>query len=96
MTKIKIVTDSTADLTVDLIERYQIEVLPLTVTLNGVSYRDGVDITRDAFYQLMSTTEDFPTTSQIPPAVFAETYQRLAEEGVEHIISIHISGDLSG
>ena len=36
MTKIKIVTDSTADLTVDLIERYQIEVLPLTVTLNEV------------------------------------------------------------
>ena len=96
MTKIKIVTDSTADLTVDLIERYQIEVLPLTVTLNEVSYRDGVDITRDAFYQLMSTTEEFPTTSQIPPAVFAEAYQRLAAEGVEHIISIHISGDLSG
>lgn len=96
MTKIKIVTDSTADLTVELIEKYQIEVLPLTVTLNGVSYRDGVDISKDAFYQLMCTTEEFPTTSQIPPATFVETYRRLADEGVEHIVSIHISGDLSG
>ena len=96
MAKIKIVTDSTADLTVDLIEQYQIEVLPLTVTLNGISYRDKVDISEDLFYQLMSETEEFPTTSQITPAFFAETYQRFAEEGYEHIISIHISSELSG
>lgn len=96
MSKIRIVTDSTADLPQALVERYQIEVLPLTVTLNGVSYRDKVDISEDEFYQLMCKTEEFPTTSQVTPATFAETYLKLAETGAEHIISIQIASDLSG
>ena len=96
MSKIRIVTDSTADLPKELIEKYQIEVLPLTVTLNGVSYRDKVDISEDEFYQLMCNTADFPTTSQVTPAAFAETYQKLAQDGAEHIISIQIASDLSG
>lgn len=96
MSKIRIVTDSTADLSQELVERYQIEVLPLTVTLNGVSYRDKVDISEDEFYQLMCKTEEFPTTSQVTPATFAEVYLKLAEAGAEHIISIQIASDLSG
>ena len=96
MSKIRIVTDSTSDLTQELIEQYRVEVLPLTVTLNEISYRDKVDIKENEFYQLLCTTKEFPTTSQIPPATFAEAYQKLAQDGAEHIISIHISSDLSG
>ena len=96
MSKIRIVTDSTSDLTQELIEQYQIDVLPLTVTLGENSYRDKVDINEDEFYQMMCATDDFPTTSQIPPVGFVEAYQKLAQEGAEHIISIHLSSELSG
>lgn len=96
MSKIRIVTDSTSDLTQELIAQYQIDVLPLTVTLSENSYRDKVDINEDEFYQMMCATDDFPTTSQIPPVGFVEAYQKLAQEGAEHIISIHLSSELSG
>lgn len=96
MSKIRIVTDSTADLSQELVERYQIEMVPLTVTINGTSYKDKVDITNETFYQLMQSSEELPTTSQITPAEFAEVYQRIAQEGTEHIISIHLASDLSG
>ncbi len=96
MSKIRIVTDSTADLSQELVERYQIEMVPLTVTINGTSYKDKVDITNDTFYQLMHDSDELPTTSQIPPAVFAEVYQKLADDGAEHIISVHLASDLSG
>lgn len=96
MSKIRIVTDSTADLSQDLVERYQIEMVPLTVTIDGTSYKDKVDITNEAFYQLMQSAEELPTTSQITPVEFADVYQRLANDGAEHIISIHLASDLSG
>ena len=79
MSKIRIVTDSTADLSQELVERYQIEMVPLTVTINGTSYKDKVDITNETFYQLMQSSEELPTTSQITPAEFAEVYQRIAQ-----------------
>ncbi len=96
MSKIRIVTDSTADLSQDLIERYQIEMVPLTVTIDGTSYKDKVDIANDMFYQLMQNANELPTTSQITPVEFVDVYQRLANDGVEHIISIHLASELSG
>ena len=96
MSKIRIVTDSTADLTPQLVERYQIEVVPLDVFVNGKAYKDKIDITNDEFYEILRSAKELPTTSQPSPAVFAKTYRKLAAEGAEHIISIHISCDLSG
>lgn len=96
MSKIRIVTDSTVDLFPEQAARYGIEMVSLTVMINGNTYRDKYDITNEEFYQLLRTSEELPTTSQITPATFAEVYQRLAQEGAEHIISIHLSSDLSG
>lgn len=96
MSKIRIVTDSTVDMSLEQAAQYGIEIVPLTVTVNGISYRDKYDITNDAFYQLMQDAAELPTTSQIAPITFTEVYQRLAQEGAEHIISIHLSSDLSG
>lgn len=96
MSKIRIVTDSTADLTPQLVERYQIEVVPLDVFVNGKAYKDKIDITNDEFYKILRSAKELPATSQPSPAVFAETYRKLAAEGAEHIISIRISCDLSG
>lgn len=96
MSKIRIVTDSTADLTPELVERYGIVVVPLTVFSNGKAYKDKIDITNEEFYALLQSSKELPTTSQPSPAAFADVYRQLAAEGAEHIISIHISTALSG
>ena len=96
MSKIRIVTDSTADLSQELVERYQIKVVPLDVLIEGTAYKDKIDLTNEEFYGILRSMKDLPTTSQPSPAVVADVYRELAAEGAEHIISIHISSDLSG
>lgn len=96
MSNIRIVTDSTADLSQEIVEQYGIIVVPLTVLIEGKSYLDRVNIDNETFYGMLRGAKELPTTSQPSPAVFAQVYQSLAAEGVKEIISIHISSDLSG
>lgn len=96
MSNIRIVTDSTADLTPELVERYGIKVVPLEVLVEGKAYKDKIDISNDEYYKLLQSAKELPTTSQPSPAAFAEAYWELAAEDAEHIISIHISSELSG
>lgn len=96
MSNIRIVTDSTADLTPELVERYGIRVVPLEVLAEGKAYKDKIDITNEEYYEILRSAAVLPTTSQPSPAVFAQTYRELAAEGAEHIISIQISSELSG
>ena len=93
----KIVTDSGADLIFSPERRKEIEVdiVPLTVRLDGKSYQEGVDIEFEAFYDLLENASGLPTTSTPSPGEFAETYRRLAKTDPE-ILSIHISSGLSG
>jgi DegV family protein with EDD domain len=94
--KIGIVTDSTADLPQELVGEYNIEVIPLQVIIDGLGFRDGVDLSRDEFYEKISTPGiNLPSTSQPSPGIFIETYRRLLEK-FDTIISIHISNKLSG
>jgi DegV family protein with EDD domain len=93
--KIKIVTDSTADLPVEIVEKYDIEVLPLTVRFEDEAYRDGVDIKLPQFLQKMKESNVFPTTSQINPQVFYDCYKSYLDKGYK-ILSIHLSSKLSG
>ncbi len=91
----QIVSDRGMDLTPEQMEGIEIHLVPLTLTLDGRSYRSGVDIQPDEFYQLLAATPSFPTTSQPSAGDFAELYRRLA--GVDpEILSIHISSGLSG
>ncbi len=96
MSNIRIVTDSTADLIPELVERYGISVVPLEVLVNGKAYKDKIDITNEEYYEILRSAEALPTTSQPSPAVFADVYRALAQEGAEHIISIQLSSELSG
>jgi DegV family protein with EDD domain len=93
----QIVTDSGADLWLSKEEMTTlgIHIVPLTVTLNGNSYQEGVDIETEEFYSLLANTDNLPTTSQPSTGDFAETYRRIAAEDPE-ILSIHISSGLSG
>ncbi|MFL0248210.1 DegV family protein [Candidatus Clostridium stratigraminis] len=95
MNKIKIVTDSTSDLPLDIINKYDIEVLPLTVHFGNEAYRDGVDIKLPEFLHKIKTYDVFPTTSQINPQSFYDCYKKYLEEGYK-ILSIHISSKMSG
>jgi len=72
-----------------------IHLAPLVITLDGVSYRSGVDIQQEEFYAKLAATESFPTTSQPSAGDFATLYREIAATDPE-IISIHISSGLSG
>jgi DegV family protein with EDD domain len=93
--KIKIITDSTSDLPLDIVKRYDIEVLPLTVHFGEETFRDGVDIKLPEFLDKMKNSGIFPTTSQVNPQTFYESYKKYLEQGYK-ILSIHISSKLSG
>src|SRR6266487_2718283 len=93
--RVALVTDSTADLAPELAEERGITVVPLTVTLDGTSYLDGVDITPDDFYAALARSGGPATTSQPSPARFAEVYERLLEDHAA-VVSLHISSRLSG
>ena len=95
MGQIKIVTDSTADLTPALIKEFNINVIPLKVLIGDNVYREGVDITPAKFYELLAQCDKLPTTSQPSPGEFIELYQELTADG-SSVISIHISGQMSG
>jgi DegV family protein with EDD domain len=91
----KIVTDRGMDLAPSQLEGMDITYAPLRFTLNGKSYASGVDMQPDEFYEILSKTDSFPTTSQPSSGEFAEIYRELAKSG-EEILSIHISSGLSG
>ena len=91
-----IVTDSTADVPIDTAESLNISVIPAVLTLDGETYVDGLDISRAEFYERMPDLRTPPTTAVPSVLVFEETYQRLFESGVERILSIHLSANLSG
>lgn len=93
---VRIVTDSTCDIPADIAEQHGITIIPVYVIIGDESYLDGVDITREAFYANLPDYRKIPTTAAPAPGVFTEVYDRLAEEGVRQIISIHVSSTLSG
>ena len=94
--KIAVVTDSTAYLTAKEIADYHINVVPIPFTIDGKDYQEGVDITTDEFYRELKTSKTFPSTSQPPIGEMMELYQKLADEGYEAVISIHLAKSISG
>lgn len=90
-------TDSNAQLPVELIERYAVSVVPLTVSIDGEPLLEGVDIDADAFYaRLASDPPPVVTTAAPSPGAFAAAYQALADAGADAILSVHIGSAISG
>lgn len=92
---IKIVTDSTCDLPPDLIRKHEITTAPLYIQFGEEGYIDGVDISREKFYQKLASSPIHPTTATPGINTFIDIYQQLAHEGAEEILSLHISEALS-
>jgi DegV family protein with EDD domain len=94
VSRIAVVTDSTADFPGDAQERLDIETVPLTIVWDGDSFRDKLDLTITDFYRLMRERSTLPTTSAPSAGAFEETYERLLGEA-DHVISVHLAGKLS-
>ncbi|MBF0713577.1 DegV family protein [Gemella sp. GH3] len=91
MAKIKIITDSTSDLSIEEIERYDVEVVPMTVTIDGEEF---IDMDNKEYIYKMRTAKQF-FTSQPSVGKFLEIYKKWTELGYK-VISIHVSSVLSG
>jgi len=91
----RIVSDCSVDLDPSIVKELGIELVPLTTTLEGVSYRSDENIDLDWFYTRVRESGQTPKTSQPSPALFASIYERLAQDDPE-ILSLHVSSGLSG
>ena len=95
--KIGLVTDSSSQITQELVDRFNVVVVPMTVTVDGKDFEEGVDLDADGFYELFANgaTPEI-STSQPSPGQFVEAYEQLAASGCDEIVSIHISEAMSG
>ncbi len=91
---VRVVTDSTADLPKEIVEELGISVVPLHIHFGDDTFQDGVSISTEGFYNLLTTGDILPKTSAPSSGMFIETYEEIAQESDE-IISIHISTKLS-
>lgn len=95
--EIAIVTDSTSDLTAEMVKGLGIDIIPLKIKMAGDKYyREGVDISKSEFWSTLLKEKVIPKTSQPSPAEFKALYEKLFAKGYKKIISIHISSKLSG
>ncbi len=95
MSKVRIVTDSTADLPAEILEKYQIEVVPLNIHIDNEVYKENVEISSDEFFVKLPLAKALPRSSQPSPADFIGVYKSVLDQA-DSIISIHISENLSG
>ncbi|WP_280158748.1 DegV family protein [Priestia megaterium] len=95
MAKIKVVTDSTIDLTLEEAEKYGIEMIPLCINIDNETYLDRVELTPTDFIEKMKNSKELPKSSQPAIGSFVEVYERLVSEGYD-VISIHMTGGMSG
>ena len=92
---IRIVTDSNCDLPAEVIEEHGIVVIPMYINIGAESYLDGVEISRQEFYEGLPHFDTHPMTSVPGPGVFVDTFEALASEGASEILCIHIASSLS-
>ncbi|GKX29768.1 hypothetical protein SH1V18_22480 [Vallitalea longa] len=93
---IKIIADSTCDLSPEIIEKFNIGVAPLTINIDEKLYRDKIDISADKFYRIIEELDKEPTTSMPNPSEFLKLYNNAVDEGHTEIICICMSSATSG
>jgi DegV family protein with EDD domain len=95
MSKIALVTDSTAYIPTELCKKHNISIAPQVLIWDGQTYKDGVDITPQEFYTRLKTAKVMPTTSQVSVVSFQEIFQGLVDKGYE-VVAILVSSKVSG
>lgn len=94
--KIAIVTDSTSYLPQETVDKYNITVVPIEVVFNTKTYREDIDITTSEFYDLLQKSPELPSTAQPSIGAMMKIYDKLAKEGYDTVISIHLASTISG
>jgi DegV family protein with EDD domain len=94
--KIKLIADSTCDLSPEMVERYDISIAPLIVTIDGQDYRDRLDIQIDDFYNQLATFKNPPTTAMPSPQSFISCIHEAEEQGYDQVLCICMSSGTSG
>lgn len=92
---IRILVDSTADLTAEEISAMGIKVVPLLVNFDGTMYRDGIDLPLEQFFEMLAAAEKLPTTTQPSPESFIEHFE-VAKAADDTLICILLSSEISG
>lgn len=92
---IRIVIDSTADVTDEIIEKYNLKMVPLTVNFEDGSYLDKVELPTSLFFEKLTKSEKSPTTSQVAPGTFVEVFSEILLEG-DQVLGIFLASELSG
>src|SRR5512134_3912482 len=90
---LRLVTDSVADVPADLVEKYDIKVVPSLIVIGPQSYRDGVDMTREEFYRRLSTFDPPPSTAAPAAGDYQAAYRAVPDS---RVLSLHIAETLSG
>lgn len=89
MKNLQIICDSLADIPKNIIEKYNIEIIPLTIRIGEVDYKDGIDISNEEFYKKLKEIDDTPKTSQATYGQFEEIFKKYIDKGRE---ILYISG----
>ena len=95
MSRVYIVTDSTADLTEEEVKQFEISIVPMNISIDDENYIDGVTITKDEFKQKMIASSELPKTAQPSIGRFVEVYDELGKNG-DSVISIQMMRSISG
>lgn len=92
---IRIVIDSTSDVTEDIINKYNLKMVPLTVNFENESYLDKVELSSSDFFEKLIKAEKLPTTSQVSPGAFVEAFSEILMEG-NQVLGIFLASEFSG
>jgi len=95
MAGVRIVTDSACDLTAEEVERYGIEVVPLSIRFGDDEFEDRSELSVEGFYGLMEQRSELPETAAPSPGKFEAAFRRQAEAGADAVVCINLSSDLS-
>lgn len=93
--KTAVITDSASYLDKELANKYRITVLPITVIFGQTQYRDGVDITSEAFLKKLAETDQLPTTAQVTMGQMQAAFDQLSEQGFDEVICVNLSSGIT-
>lgn len=93
---IKLMADSTCDLSDEILELYNISIAPLTINIEGKTYHDRVDIQPDEYYSILETLPEYPTTGMPSPMEYMKIMEEAIENGYKEILCICMSSGTSG
>jgi len=92
---IRIVIDSTSDVTNEIIEKYNLKMVPLTVNFEDESFLDKIELSSSDFFEKLEKSEKLPTTSQVSPGVFVEAFSEILLDG-DQVLGIFLASEFSG